>query len=378
MKVLHIIPDLSIGGAEKLITSWLCTSHLYRTDFRLCVLGSRKKNILCEELSSNGIHVYYLNKRTGFDVFVIIKIFRVIRQFKPDIVHTHLYGFYYTIFPIIINRTPIRIHTLHDFAMYDCRKIETVLRKIFFKRLHFIIVGISKSVADSANNVYGLTAKLIYNGIPFEKFINSIIRHNNPVKILICVANFKSMKNHRLLINAFEKAKSIKDNLKLWLIGEGPLLQEIKNLVQWKNLQEDVIFWGTRNDIKDLLSSSDIFISTSRYEGFGLAIIEAMAAQKPVIVPQVGGIPEVVENGKTGILISQLDESNFANAMIELSTNSSLMKKMGKNGVDVVKKKFDIKRMITEYEFLYKKSYEFYIKNRTRNRFWRLLKIFNN
>lgn len=117
------------------------------------------------------------------------------------------------------------------------------------------------------------------------------------------VAHFDYEKNHRLLIEAFERALMEQSNMELWLVGDGSLRQEIESLVQKKGLEGKVKFLGIRSDIPQLLSQADIFVLSSDYEGFGLVVAEAMAAGVPVISTAVARVKEILENGKYGIFV---------------------------------------------------------------------------
>jgi glycosyltransferase involved in cell wall biosynthesis len=360
LRVLHIIPDLILGGAEKLVVNLITNIKYSALDVRLCLFYPPQSSRLLDELLHKGITIYHLNKRRGFDPIIIPQLYRVIRKFKPDIIHTHLYGFYYTMFPVMKNNVPVRIHTFHNIANNDCRKMETILRKMFFKRARFILVGVSKCVSKSVEKLYALPVHTIYNGTNPNEFYPVAKTPYQRVTTFVCTATFKHEKNHKFLINAFAKAISVKPYIKLWLVGYGPLLNKTKRYVQSKNLTDSVKFLGKQYDVSKILSKCDIFVLASSSEGFGLAIIEAMSASKPVISTNVGGISEIIDAGKTGILVSSTDVDEFANQMINLSENTELCTAIGKNARNAVINNYSLKRMVEEYISLYEKCYNVY------------------
>jgi glycosyltransferase involved in cell wall biosynthesis len=141
---------------------------------------------------------------------------------------------------------------------------------------------------------------------------------------------------------------------KFLIVGDGILREKLEEQIKNLDLGSSVIFTGTRKNIPDLLSAMDIFVlpSCSR-EGLGISIIEAMAAEKPVVATDIGGIPEVVKNGETGLLVLPRNPEALAQAIIELLRNPKKANTMGKKGRIRFKEKFTNKRMLSEVENLY-------------------------
>jgi len=171
--------------------------------------------------------------------------------------------------------------------------------------------------------------------------------------ILINVARLSREKNHALLVRAFSKAVQSCPNLELWLVGDGELRRDIEELVKQLGLEEKVKFFGVRSDVPELLSQADIFVLSSDYEGFGLVVAEAMAAGLPVIATAIGGIPEILEGGRAGILVPPKDVDALAKAIVELARDEKKRAELSDYGRKLVAERFDIRRTVREYEKLY-------------------------
>jgi len=121
------------------------------------------------------------------------------------------------------------------------------------------------------------------------------------------------------------------------------------------DLRERVMFLGARDNISEILDKIDIFVLPSLWEGLGIAVIEAAAAGKPVVASRVGGIPEIIENERTGVLVESKNVKSLADGLERVLLGEGEALLMGRSARDYVKEKFDIKRMVKEYEKLYER-----------------------
>lgn len=361
IKILHVIPSLLPGGAENLVSNLLLFSN--RSSYDVAVLklfDHNLKNYNFKIYSGNHNWEEHLKssriKRYWNDIKIMWNVYRIIRDFKPDVIHTHLYTIAFVLLPSILFRVPVRVHTVHTIAQKDAKGIVKLINIIAFKFLGFIPVSISKRVAETVKQVYGIDSPVIYNGIDTQEFSIEISKKSNLSDkrfILINVARFVEEKNQKLLIEAFSKSIQEIPNLELWFVGDGPLRTEIEQLVEQKKLKEKVKFFGVRSDIPKLLSQADIFVLSSDYEGLPLSVLEAMAAGLPVIATAVGGVPEILEGGKAGVLVPPRDADALAKAIVELARDEKKRTELSDYGKKLVAEKFDIRRTVKEYERLY-------------------------
>ena len=172
--------------------------------------------------------------------------------------------------------------------------------------------------------------------------------------VFISVGRLEKVKNPEMLLRVFATLSS--DNrLHLWFIGDGTLRVGLQAQIFASGLQKQVQMFGTRGDVNKLLSAADVFVLPSSYEGNPLSVMEAMAAGKPVIGTNVGGIPELVTDGREGLLVPSEDEPSLRAAMLTLISNPELREQMGRAGSQRAFQEFDSVTMTRRYERLYEK-----------------------
>ena len=169
--------------------------------------------------------------------------------------------------------------------------------------------------------------------------------------VMIYVAELTPRKNHYMILNTMKELKK-KKNIKILLVGNGPLENEYKKYIEENNLEESVKMLGYRIDIPRLMKISNIAISTSRQEGLPVNVMEAMKSGLPDIVTNCRGNRDLIENGKNGYVIENNDKKKLQERILELYNNSSLVKNMGKEGITMVKP-FEIENVIEELRKIY-------------------------
>ena len=179
------------------------------------------------------------------------------------------------------------------------------------------------------------------------------LRQNDTV--LTNIGYFNIQKAQSDLLNAFKSVTSKAPHTKLFLVGWGKLENHLRTLTKELGLLDKVIFTGKlrRSQVFDILSITDLFVLSSHWEGFGIVLTEAMALEKPVISTETDGSREIVEHGKTGILVPTGSPEILAEAILNLISKPALMKKMGRHGLKRVKETFDCKRFAMAYESFY-------------------------
>lgn len=171
-------------------------------------------------------------------------------------------------------------------------------------------------------------------------------------KVIIHISNFREVKNIPDVVKSFQRISQQVD-AKLLLVGEGPEMENIQQLVQTLALEEKVIFTGKRNDMAQLLAISDMMFHLSEKEAFGLVLLEAMACGVPSVATNRGGIPEVITDGENGFLVTLGDLDVAVEKGLTLLGNESLRRSFIENGFRTVKEKFDSAKIVEQYEQLY-------------------------
>jgi glycosyltransferase involved in cell wall biosynthesis len=177
----------------------------------------------------------------------------------------------------------------------------------------------------------------------------------NEGEIIITVGRLHAQKGHCYLLQAIAKAEKKVPKIKLIIIGEGEEENNLKNLVKSLDLTDKIIFAGLRGDVEKIFPIAELFILPSLWEGMPNVILEAMAAGKPVVATKVGGVPEVVVHGETGILVPPEDSNALTSAIIDLLRDKLKAKMMGQAGRMRIEEHFTISKTIEKTEYLYRK-----------------------
>lgn len=354
IKLLHVLPTLKSAGAESLVANIVKDLDSSKIQTKLCVFFPPGHTRLEDELHRAGIEIHHLGKRRGFDLRLFSRFYSLLKHLKPDIVHTHNYVMRYTLLPTVMCRVRGRIHTVHNIALREVEFLGRIVHWVAFRIFGYIPVGISNAVSRSVEGLYKTPCSTIYNGIPLGRFL--AVRRRRIGKgdvVFINVSWFRPQKDHRLLVDAFAEAVKAVSGIRLLLVGDGPLRPEIEKMVKERRLGDKILFFGLRDDVAPLLSQSDVYISSSKWEGFGLTIVEAMAASKAVIATAVDGVPEIVEDNTSGILVPHGEVAALASAIVRLAKSPQLRSKMGEEGRVRAMKMFKVENTSRAYERLY-------------------------
>lgn len=352
MKILQVVPDLNLAGAQTMCENLVMELSKNKENTIEIISLYNNKTPITERLENNEIVIHYLSKRKGFDYSLIKKIRRIIKDFKPDIIHTHRYVLEYVMPSLIYQKKPRIIHTIHNMAVNEVPFFLQKLQYIWFKRKKVIPVAISEQVKESIMKRYSLInsmVPMVYNGIDLSKCIKK--KGSNKIKNILHVGRFSLQKNHEELIDIFNDCLKEDNELRLILVGDGELQENIKNKVNKLNIKDKVIFKGEVGTPYKIMQSADVFVLTSKWEGMPMTLIEAMGTGLPCIAYPVGGIPDMIKNNINGFLPKNPNE--FKNAILDLNKKS-------KNELDVIRKKniidsekYSSKKMCEEYYKLY-------------------------
>jgi glycosyltransferase involved in cell wall biosynthesis len=369
-KIVHIIDVLEQGGAQKLFFDLL---SLLKDDFDFYVL-SFEGGVFEEKMKRLGIQVEVLGispYKIGFkypqNIFRTLKWLREkIKKINPDIVQTHLLG------ADIWGRLAVpkdisiiqTIHSAEKFrASHSIKGIKTfVFDRILSKKTNLIIaVSNAAALGVIKEGVDNKKIKVIPCGIDVDAFAPSSLWRKNKRQelnikdnevVLGAVGRLDWVKGFDILIKAFSKLLIKNSYLKLIIAGEGKVRRNLEKMIKKENLDKNVLLLGERKDVSKLLNAFDIFIMSSRWEGFPLSLIEAAANQKPIIATNVGGIPEFIKDGFNGILVEPENYKNLSEKIDLVLKNPKIRKKIAMNAFESARK-FDIKRISKIYKKIY-------------------------
>lgn len=348
MKILQIITSLRIGGAEKLILDMVPLYVEAGHQVDVLLFDGIETNFK-RDLQNKGIHFIEFSK-SGW-VYNPLYIFRLIPIIKRyDIVHTHNTSpqFFAAIANIICKANLVT--TEHSTSN---RRRHLFLKKIdaWMYRQYKCIICISNGTKNSLSSYLGYSKHMVVinNGINrsiFQQINPQIGMHKRFV--LTMIAGFRPEKDQDTLIAAMKYLS--KDKYEIWLVGDGERKTLLEQLVKNEKLEDNVRFLGIRNDIPNILKTSDVVVMSSHWEGFGLSAVEGMAAGKPVVASNVDGLAQVV--GGAGILFKHGDAQELAIEIIKLTTDPDYYNEVAKRCVEQ-SKLFDIHNTVASYLNIY-------------------------
>jgi len=362
IRVIHIVPMLSPGGAERVAVH--IATGLNRRRFEPIVISfaNRVDCDLDRLLDQAGVEVRYLGKRPGFDYRMYFRLPPELHECQPDVVHTHLHVFRYALPFLLLRKKVSLLHTVHNLAE---REIEPGLRWLQRYALnHGVVpVAVAEEVANSLGRLYGIQrCRVVPNGIPIDCYASPQLpgrewRAREGFKesdvLFVCVARFAPQKNHALLLNSFAQGPASNPNAHLVLVGEGILQERLEAQAKNLGLTHQVHFLGLRTDIPEVLGAADVFVLSSDFEGNPLSVMEAMAAGLPIVSTGAGGVPDLIESGKEGILVQPGDVQGLSDSMTFLLRNRELRKCMGMAAARRAREHFDVPVMVRAYEKIY-------------------------
>jgi glycosyltransferase involved in cell wall biosynthesis len=384
LKVLHVITRMIIGGAEwnTLYTCQLLNRSRYEP---LLATGPETgpEGSLIEATEASGIPVFIVPdlireidlKR---DLKALVQLIRLYRDLEVDIVHTHTSkaGILGRLAGRLV-KVPVVIHTVHGFAFTAPlpkwqRQLYIALEKMAGRWCDALIF-ISKPLMAEAGKL-GIgdpkTYAYIPSGIDTKAFQNGNNNGNRELKrrmlgltdhvpIIGTVSRLVKDKGLELILEAAAqlKAKGLKFHM-VW-VGDGPMRAELERLAQKLGVADRLSITGMCTDVPAWLSCFDIFVLPTMWEGMGRVFLEAQAAGIPVIGTKVGGVPDVVRDGETGILIQPNDVKTLAETIELLITNAELRRRMGIAAAQFASnEQFQVEFMVRKIEEVYEQAWQ--------------------
>lgn len=383
IKILHLIPTVEdgkgLGGAEKLLLFMLEKIDKRKFEFIVAYhlparLKEEDRTKVEEEFKKRGAKVELFKTSGKIDLAAVKKLSHMIKEENIDIVHSHQPRVDFlgaivskiTRTPIIITRhLPISDSYIGQVKI----KIYQFVDSLITMKLADKICAVSKEIAIDLidkENVSKDKVVVVYNGIDRDKFkeklLEGVIRREfnltKEIPLVGIIARLNPQKGHQYFLEAaLEVLKEIPET-KFLIVGDGPLREEHKRLAVKLGVESKIIFTGYRTDVAQIISELDIIVLSSLAEGLPVVILEAMAMGKPVVSFKVGGIPEVIEDGRTGILVESKDTIALAKGIVRILKNKEEANKMGRLGKETIEKNFSLEAMIKKYEEIYYSLYK--------------------
>jgi L-malate glycosyltransferase len=361
--ICQLVHGLPIGGAEVLISRIVqCLGQRYT--FVVACLDEVGE--LGEMLAAQGIQIMHLRRRPGFDWRCVHNLSRFCKEAQVQLIHAHqCTPFAYALAHRLLGRRLPILLTEHG-RFYPDRPS---FKRMCFHRLltgrndRFVAVG--QSVRRALIDNEGLPQsrlEVVYNGVDVAYSPDSDSqRQSARAELGVCddecmvlqVARLDPIKDHKTAIRAIALAANRDPRIRLFIVGDGPERSSIEQEISLQSMHGRVVLVGCRSDVPRLLAAADVFLLTSVSEGIPVTIIEAMAAGTPVVATAVGGVPELISDGVTGLLAPRGDEAALASALVRLLGDGELRTRLAEQARHRAETEFSEQRMMTDYERIY-------------------------
>ncbi|WP_153110299.1 TIGR03088 family PEP-CTERM/XrtA system glycosyltransferase [Propionivibrio limicola] len=366
--VAHVVHRFDVGGMENGVVNLI--NRMRHEAYRHAVIALTEVTDFRARIVRDDVDFISLHKPPGHAFWIYPQLFRLFRALRPAIVHTRNLGTLEVAVAASAAGVPVRIHGEHGWDVGDIgganRKYQWVRRAYRpFVTKYIVLSGELERYLTDKVGVPSARLRKICNGVDAERF------HPAPARthvdgwpfaeprawVIGTVGRMQPVKDQttltRAFIRALELAPELKGRLRLVMVGDGPLREASRRLLE--NAGVSPLAWlpGERDDVHDLLRSLDCFVLPSLAEGISNTILEAMACGVPVIATEVGGSPELVEAGVTGELVPAADVETMAQAIVRYARHPELARQAGRAGRQSVERRFSLEAMVRNYQQLY-------------------------
>lgn len=316
----------------------------------LCAKGSAIE----KEARSSGIRVFPVRIAFDSDPTLLLRVYRAVKQANPDVLHLHsrrgaeifggLAGRMARVPAIILSR-----------RIDDPVKLGLLGRLKFIKYPHKIITiseGIRRVLIDCGideNRIEMVRSAVVVEQFQLERdrsWFQSEFSVPEDVPVIGVIAQLIERKGHRYLFEAVPDILKEFPDTQFILLGKGPMRQQLEHLASEMGIGKSVIFAGFRADIEKILPNLDIVVHPALREGLGVSLIQAACAGRPMVASGVGGIPEIVRDGQTGLLVNPADSQAIGKCILTLLRNPDLAQKLGENARKLAETEFSIDGMV--------------------------------
>jgi glycosyltransferase involved in cell wall biosynthesis len=362
-RVVYLSHEFNVGGADEMVLNLVRKLPADRYEPLVCAI--HRPGPVGEEIAAIGVPFRSLGRVPGLrDPLGAAAIYRYLREVRPDIVHTFLLtASLYGRAAAAAARVPIVIGS--EVNIYEHKRWHHAMaERVLMAATDRVIVS-AASVKDFYVKQVGAQparVDVIYNAVDFGMLETTAPRGELRARVGVpegaltagVIARLTEQKGHRFLFDAMASQPGLED-LHLMVIGDGPLRAALEAQVARLGLADRVAFLGTRRDLGDLLSAMDMFVLPSLWEGLPLSLVLAMGARLPVVSTRVAGIPEVVRDGETGLLVAPGDAAMLGVALRRLVESPPLRMRLGSAGAAFVLPRFGADEYVNAVTSLYER-----------------------
>lgn len=369
-RVLWLTDSLTLGGAEALSVAFARARDPDRIDLRVAFLKSLGGNPFEAELRSSGVAPTNLGARNLRDVGAFRRLLALLRTEGIEVVHAHLaYASIWGCLAGALARVPVVV-TFHVAPSTDPLWSREGLRRVLRIRLANALARRAVAVSGAVRVAWGREGldrdkvEVIHNGVALEALptdptpragigLREELGIDPDSRIVLTVSVLRSGKGMPDLLSAIARLVAAGEDVTLLLAGDGPLHEELERRLGAEELRDRVHLLGFRRDVPSLLATADVFALPSRWDALPTALLEAMAAGLPVVATETGGIPEIVEDGVSGLLVPPGDPGRLAEALERILGDPVLARRLGEGARERVRRDFSRERWCERLSALY-------------------------
>jgi len=370
LRVLQLIDGLNIGGAEVLLRD--LARGLRDAGFHVSV-GFSTPGPIQESIGELGISLTRLPRLMRVDPILFLGMYQLIRRERPQIVHTHLFkSDFHGRLAARLCRVPVIVSTAHNVDSWARRRPLGYLYGLT-ARLADRVIAVSDEVRDFQirhTNTPPVKIVTINNGVNVGMFENQIekgraVREelglHKDAPVIGIVGRLERQKDHNTFLEAAANIKQMLPEARFLIVGDGSLREELISRARDLDLLPTVIFCGIRKDMPAVLGAIDLLVFSSRWEGLPVALLEGMASGLPIVSTAVGGIPGVVLENESALLVPPENPEELAKACVFMLQNKELADKFGRAGRRRAFEKYSMQAMISYTVELYGNLWQSYV-----------------
>jgi glycosyltransferase involved in cell wall biosynthesis len=364
IRVLHLITSLNRGGAENHL--YALATHVDRARFDFEVAALRGEGNLIEAFRAAGVRVHLLGAKSQLDLGALGRLVKLIADERYDVVHSHLFraDLYGWLAVGRVAKRPKLVSTRHNDDRFFLHPLVGIV--------HYLVSGSQDMIIAISDHIARFTiargvkdprrVRRVYHGLRVEN-ADEAERDRSRLRAELGVApddflvgnvgRLSPQKGQRHLIRALPTLLERVPNAQVAIAGAGELEPELMELAAELNVTDRVHLLGSRSDVPALMRAFDAFAMPSIWEGFGIVLLEAMAAGRPIVASAVATIPEVVVDEETGYLTPPAEPEAIAEALTKLALDPELAYRMGQAGQDRLRQSFSLEKMVGDTELLY-------------------------
>jgi sugar transferase (PEP-CTERM/EpsH1 system associated) len=365
--VVHLVYRLDFGGLENLMIERI--NRMPADAYRHAIVALTETTDFANKIKRPGVALFSLHKQPGLSLGTHADLWRLLRRLRPTVLHTYNLAAAEYAPAAMLAGVPVRINGAHGRDASDpdgTNPRHRLLRRLLLP-FYDCCYGNSADLVEWNRTVIGVPehkSRLLGNGIDADRFHPPAAGKDPAVTgfaadciVIGTVGRIQDVKDHAGLMDAFillrQQQPALAGRLRLAIVGDGPLLAPLRAKAAAAGIAELVWLPGARSDVAHILRGLDIFVMSSLAEGTPGSALEAMASALPVVGTRVGGIPEVIDEGVTGLLVAPSDPAAMAAALARYVGDPALAAQHGAAGRERILRKYNMPAMVAAYQSLY-------------------------